>query len=108
MSLATGPVSAVVALQADQYLPTDATAEEREGPARTTVTVLDLDPSFPAVSRAHDPPEENAAVDPHLPITISTVEAPRKQHHPLALAPVLPRGPDAHLTGLAETAIPVV
>ena len=106
MSLATGPVSAVVALQADQYLPTDATAEEREGPARTTVTVLDLDPSFPAVSRAHDPPEENAAVSPHRPITMCTVDAPRTQNHPLAHVPA--RVPDAHLTGLAATAIPVV
>ncbi|KAJ5357878.1 hypothetical protein N7541_005036 [Penicillium brevicompactum] len=106
MSLATGPVSAVVALQADQYLPTDATAEEREGPARTTVTVLDLDPSFPAVSRAHDPPEENAAVSPHRPIMMCTVDAPRTQNHPLAHVPA--RVPDAHLTGLAATAIPVV
>ncbi|KAJ5421833.1 Splicing factor PWI [Penicillium cf. griseofulvum] len=61
-SHATGDANAVPVPQATQYLPSDATAEEREGVAvRTTVTVLKQDP-FPAtVPRAHVPPEETAA-----------------------------------------------
>ena len=106
MTLATDLASAVAAPQADQYLPSVETAEEREGPARTTVTVLDLDPPIPAVPRAHVLPEENAAVCPHLHVTADTRDALRAHTHPLA--PVLPLAPVAPLTVIAETVTLVV
>lgn len=85
-SPATGPVTAAVPPQADQDLPSDETVEEREGPARTTVIVLDLDldPSFPAVPRAHHSPKETI-------------------HH---LGPALPCALAATLTDLIEIAMP--
>jgi hypothetical protein len=102
MSLVTGPANAVAVPQANQYLPSDETAEEREGPARTTVTVLDPDPFFPAVPRAHVPPEETAAACPCLPATTTRETAP-KLHQ---LVPAPPHGPAAHMEGLVEIAIP--
>lgn len=104
MNPVTGPANAVAVPQADQYLPSVGTAEEREGPARTTVTVLDPDPFFPAVPRAHVPPEENAAACPCLPATTSRETPWIPNLHLLAPAP--PRGPAAHLEGLVEIAIP--
>lgn len=83
-SPATGPANAAVPPQADQYLPSDATAEDPEGPARTTVTVLDLDPSIPAIPPAH--------------------HSPKEIHHPLA--PALPCALVATPTDLIEIAMP--
>jgi hypothetical protein len=101
MSPATGPANAVAAPPADQYLPSDGTAEEREGPARTTVTVLDPDPFLPAVPRAHVPSEETAAAFLCLLPTTNTQETLTSNP---SLVP--PRGPAAHLEGPVEIAIP--
>jgi hypothetical protein len=68
------------------------------------VTVLDPDPFFPAVPRAHVPPEETAAACPCLPATTSR-EMPWIPN-PHLLAPAPPRGPAAHLEGLVGIAIP--
>lgn len=62
----TETATAVLAPQPDRDLPRDETAEELEDQARTTVIVPDLDPSIPAVLRAHVPPEENAQACPCL------------------------------------------
>lgn len=62
----TETATAVLAPQPDRDPPRDETAEELEDQARTTVIVPDLDPSIPAVLRAHVPPEENAQACPCL------------------------------------------
>lgn len=101
MSHATDDANAAVVPQATQYLPSDATAEEREDAAvRITVTVLKQDPFPAAVPRAHVPPEETAAEAPSL---VAAVYHPRpaasgaRQTLP---SPYLPRDPAAHLDAM--------
>ncbi|KAJ5372309.1 Serine/arginine repetitive matrix protein 1 [Penicillium concentricum] len=106
-SHATDDANAGPVPQAIQYLPIDATAEEREGAAvRTTVTVLKQDPFPAAVPRAHVPPEETAADEAPF---LAAAVYPRRLTTPGARqtlpSPFLPRCPAAHLDAMPETAI---
>lgn len=85
-----------------QYLPSDATAEEREDAAvRITVTVLKQDPFPAAVPRAHVPPEETAAEKAP---SLAAAVYPRRLATPGARqtlpSPYLPLDPAAHLDAM--------
>lgn len=102
MSHATDDAIAAPVPQATQYLPSDATAEEREDAAvRITVTVLKQDPFPAAVPRAHVPPEETAADE--APSLVAAVYH-RNPATPGAVqnlpSPYLPRDPTAHLDAM--------
>lgn len=102
MSHATDDANAAPVPQATQYLPSDATAEEREDAAvRITVTVLKQDPFPAAVPRAHVPPEETAADEaPSLVAAVyhrSPATPGARQTLP---SPYPPRDPAAHLDAM--------
>ncbi|KAJ5154267.1 Splicing factor PWI [Penicillium coprophilum] len=103
----TGDANAAPVPQATQYLPSAATAEEREGAAvRTTVIVLKQDPFPAAVPRAHVPPEETAAAEA---LSLAAAVYARRLATPgarqILQLPSLPRCLAVHLDAMPETAI---
>lgn len=102
MNHATDDANAAPVPQATRYLPSDATAEEREDAAvRITVTVLKQDPFPAAVPRAHVPPEETAADEAPSLVAAVYHRSPATlgaRQTPLSL--YLPRDPAAHLDAM--------
>lgn len=101
MSHATDDANAALVPQETQYLPSDATAEEREDAAvRITVTVLKQDPFPAAVPRAHVPPEEIADEAPSLVAAVYHRRPATPGASQTLPSPYLPRDPAAHLDAM--------